>query len=135
MRTISPRTSSCRWPSSGCAIRSSKVMRCAVVMAFALICLAERLLYFGAHVERVAEAVADEVDREHGEHQEDAGEGWPPPVAAAEGTLRVGKDIAPTGIGILHAGAQEVDGGFDDDEPGDAQRRGHDHRAQRIRQQ
>ena len=51
--------------------------------------------HFGAHVQRVAQAIAQEVDGEDGQDEEEPREGRPPPVPGAEVVLRVGARILP----------------------------------------
>src|SRR6185503_10457201 len=79
-----------------------------------------------AGIERVAEAVAHEIDGEHGEEDGEAGEGGQPPgdaheVAAerdhlAPGRIRAARAHAEEGErGLLQNGLRDLERGHDDD--------------------
>src|SRR5271170_5206744 len=86
-------------------------------------------------IRRVAERVADEVQRHHGEH--DASQDRPdqPPVAVRQvsGTFR--EHVAPVDVGVVQPEAEETHVGDGQDRVGDLERHVDDHHAERVREQ
>src|ERR687895_528090 len=83
-------------------------------------------------VERVAETVAHEVDREGDHYDHESGEGDEPPEAEAL-ALPVGDQLAERGIRRLNPEAQERERRFDEDRGGNDQRRVDDDRPDDVR--
>src|SRR4026209_1810299 len=88
---------------------------------------------FEAGVLEVAEGVAEEVDAEDGEKEGGAGEEGDPGSGGEEG-LAVGELRAPGDRGRLGAQPQEAQTRLGDHVAADADRGGHDDRAERVRQ-
>src|SRR5579884_2305891 len=87
----------------------------------------------GAHVERVAEAVAEQVERESRDDQERAREQHQPPGDVVE--LRgVVEDRAPRRLGRGDAEPEVRERGLEEDVRRDQQRAVHDQRADEVRQ-
>src|SRR5260370_5994602 len=84
-----------------------------------------------AHVQRVAEAVANEVHRYDRCYQEQTGDGGQPPVAELF-LLRERKHRAPARIWVLQPEAKEIDRCFAHDGACDRQGGGYQNRAQCI---
>src|SRR3954464_2097530 len=65
----------------------------------------------GTGVEGILQAVADDVERQHGDQQGQARERHEPPRVLEDGR-RVGDHGAPRGLGRIHADAEERQGGL-----------------------
>ena len=83
-------------------------------------------------IERVAQTVADEVDREHGEEDGEPGEHGEPPLVF-EVADRVGQQVAPARRRRLDAETEERQRGLDEDRLRDHEGRVHDDRSQAVR--
>src|SRR5580658_7809204 len=96
---------------------------------------ARRLAASQPDVRRVAERVADEVQRHHGQH--DAGQDRPdqPPVAVRQVPGTVREHVAPVDVGVVEPEAEETHVGDGQDRVGDLERHVDDHHAERIREQ
>ena len=90
-----------------------------------------QLLQLG--VERVAQAVAEQVEGQHGDQDGEAREGHHPPGAQHE-LARVGQHRAPFRRRRLGAEAEEAQCRGVEDRGGEAERRLHDQRRQAVRQ-
>ena len=75
----------------------------------------------------VGEALGQDVQGQHGQQDGDAGEGGGPPAAGQDQVAAVGNDVAPGRCGVLDAGAQEGQRGFEDDGVGHHDRGEHQH--------
>src|SRR3984957_16178274 len=86
-------------------------------------------------VHRVAERVADEVHRHHGQH--DAGQNRPdqPPIAVRQVPRTIGQHVSPVYVRVMQAKAEETDVGDGQDRVGDLERHVDDHHAERVREQ
>src|SRR2546428_10295720 len=84
-------------------------------------------------IERVAEAVADEVDAEDDEHDRQPREGDEPPLAR-RGVLTVRDQLAERRRRRLHAEAEEREHGLDEDREADGERRVDDDRPGGVRE-
>src|SRR3954453_17250830 len=76
-------------------------------------------------VERVADAVAEHVERQHRQHDHDPRRD-PPPRPAVEEVLAVVDDRAPARLGRLHPDRQERQRRLGEDRRGDKKRKHHD---------
>src|SRR6266542_5713192 len=76
-----------------------------------------------ARIERVAEGVAEEVEREHREEDRDAGPGAHPPLQVRQVALRVVDVGSPRRNGRLRAEAEERERRLGKDGEGDRERR------------
>src|SRR5688572_5014095 len=86
-----------------------------------------------ARIERVAQAVAEQVEAEHRDEDRQPGEERQPGVGLDEGD--VGLEVPPpAGRRRLRAEAEEAERGLHDDRGGDAERGGHDDRRQAVGQ-
>ncbi len=74
--------------------------------------------------ERVAETVAERVEREHGDRDGDARDQQLPRVCEQGLVIRAAEHVPPAGIRELHAEAQEAQAGFGDERAAEAQRGG-----------
>ena len=73
-------------------------------------------------IERIAQAVADQVNAQNGKNNEQAGIEPHPPRAALDKGLRAGEHVAPRSRRRLHAQSQEGNVRLDEDGPGQPQR-------------
>ncbi len=76
----------------------------------------------------VGEALGQDVQGQHGEQDGQAGEGGGPPAAGQDQVAAVGDHVAPGRCGVLDAGAEEGQRGFEDDGVGHHHRGEHQHR-------
>src|SRR6516225_1692778 len=84
-------------------------------------------------MERVAQPVADEVERQYGEEDRAAGE-QRPMRGDVEVVLGIEQNASPGGNVGREAETEKGKGRFENNSGGDIDRRGDDHRPQRIRQ-
>src|SRR3954451_23387189 len=79
-----------------------------------------------ARVERVAQAVAEDVEGEHRQEDGDARRERQP-GRRADGLGAIGDEVPPGRLGRLHAGAEEREPGLEDDVVGDREGEEHEH--------
>src|SRR3990170_5096937 len=84
--------------------------------------------YPRARIKCVAQSVAHEVDAQDREHDGEAGEEGPPPVALLDEVERVGEDVAPSRLVQFDAEADEAHERLPDDDAGHAEGRRDDDR-------
>src|SRR5918993_2421310 len=87
-----------------------------------------------SRVEGVPQAVAHEVDPDHGDRDGHAREERPPPVAPDEVLLRARQRRAPGDVGGPHTEVEEAHEGLEDDGVGHDQRGRHDDRPEGVGQ-
>src|SRR5439155_1414024 len=85
-------------------------------------------------IERVAQAVTHEVDRDNTDRDGHAREERPPPIAVQQIALRVRQRVAPAHVGRPDAEVQEADECLEDDRVGHDQGGRHDDRAEGVGQ-
>src|SRR5262245_26028182 len=137
--TVSPRAIVRSTPSTACTMPSS-VLKCVLrprISRSASLTpdFTSRPLpsHHLARVERIAQSVTDEIDRQHREKDRGAGK-HRSMRSDVEIVLGVVEDTAPGGNIGRETQAQERQGRFGDDGRGDIDGTGHDHRPQRVGQ-